>query len=79
MIKAITKNDGEKAESTDKGSVVANRMAMFQQSAKKQSLIVTSTSSNSKNIHNSQINSCVVAKEGLITSDYTGFVKIWKY
>ena len=77
MIKAITKNEGEKAESADKGSVVANRMAMFQQSAKKQSLIVTS--SNSSNIHNSQINSCVVSKEGLITSDFTGFIKLWKY
>ena len=77
MIKAITKNENEKVESTDSGNAVSNRLKMFQQSAKKQSVVVSS--SNSKNIHNSLINSCTFSKDGLITSDNTGFIKVWKY
>lgn len=78
MIKAITKDEEKKDEGKKEGNSMADRMKMFTQSAKKQSL-QTGSSSNAKNIHKSQINSSVVSKDGLITSDFTGFIKIWKY
>ncbi len=77
MVNAITKNENQKTENSDSGSGVSNRLKMFQQT--KQKSIVVSSSSNSKNIHNSLINSCTNSKEGLITSDVTGFIKVWKF
>jgi hypothetical protein len=77
MVNAITKNENPKAESSDSGSAVSNRLKMFQQT-KKTSLVVTSTT-NTKNIHGSNINSCTNSKEGLITSDTSGFIKVWKF
>ena len=77
MIKSITKVENDKTEPVDAGNAVTNRLKMFQQSAKKQSIVVSS--SNTKNNHMSLINSCNVLKDSLITSDCSGFVKVWKF
>lgn len=76
MISAITKKDSDKGEeqSTNSGSIVS-KLRMFNQTAKKQSIIVGST--NQKNIHNSNINSYCLIKDQIVTTDMSGFVKVW--
>ena len=79
MISSITKNEGEKAEESQSaiGGSVANRLKMFNNTInKKQSIVVGSA--NQKNIHSSNINSFAVSNNQLITSDLSGFVKVWK-
>lgn len=79
MINSITKTDDVKTEEpqASMGSSVANRLRMFNNAVnKKQSIVVGSV--NQKNIHSSNINSFAVSKDQLITSDLSGFVKVWK-
>jgi len=83
MIDSITKADNnsdskpeEPQPSIGVGSV-ANRLRMFNNVvSKKQSIIIGSV--NQKNIHSSNINSFAVNQNNLITSDLSGFVKVWK-
>lgn len=43
---------------------------------KKQSLIITSTSN--QNIHSAQVNSANLVNGTIVTTDYAGFLKLWK-
>lgn len=77
MINSITKTEDNPEEQQTMGGSVANRLRMFNNSLnKKQSIIVGSV--NQKNIHSSNINSFAISKNELITSDLSGFVKVWK-
>jgi hypothetical protein len=79
MINSITKEESGKTEEQQPAmsNSVANRLRMFNNPLnKKQSIIVGSA--NQKNIHSSNINSYAISNNQLITSDLTGFVKVWK-
>lgn len=78
MIGSITKDESGKADDLPAlSNSVASRLRMFNnQINKKQSIIVGS--SNQKNIHSSNINSYTLVKSQLITSDLSGFIKVWK-
>lgn len=78
MINSITKSDDKPEEQqSGMGSSVANRLRMFNNAVnKKQSIIVNTV--NQKNIHSSNINSFAISNNQLITSDLSGFVKVWK-
>jgi hypothetical protein len=43
---------------------------------KKQSLVITSN--NNQNIHSAQVNSANLANDTIVTTDYAGFLKLWK-
>ena len=79
MINAITKNENDKSDSQAEtsSSSIANKLKMFNLQNKKQSIVVGSSSL--KNIHSSNINSFSVCNNQVITTDYSGFVKVWKF
>jgi hypothetical protein len=75
MVVSITKGD-DSSNAQQETSGIANKLKMFNIQPKKQSIVVGSN--NQKNIHCSNINSSHIYKNQLITSDLSGFVKVWK-
>jgi len=77
LISSITKKENEKIEeqsSSNSGSIVT-KLRMFNQTAKKQSIMIGSA--NNRNIHGSSINSYCIIKDQMVTTDASGFVKVW--
>jgi len=78
MINTITKNDSDNAlEQPILSNSVANKLRMFNNNMNKKQSIMVNTAQQ-KNLHSSNVNSFTINNNQLITSDLSGFVKVWK-
>lgn len=85
MVNAITKGEVVQKEVSEISGIAAGKRASIQDRlklfnaapTKKLSIVVGSV--NQKNIHSSSIISVSLNNNQLITSDLSGFVKVWKF
>ena len=74
--KTPTTETGSKSVSETKTSIMDVMKKFEAGNQKKQSLIITSTSN--QNIHSAQVNSANLVNDTIVTTDYAGFLKLWK-
>ncbi len=76
LKKTPTQENQPKSIIETRSASIVDMMKKFEIGQKKNSLIITST--NTLNIHSAQINSASYINDSIVTTDYAGFLKIWK-